>query len=70
MMVLTCKFFLLVVTTKACPRYTLRLTLHYAVPAYMYHSPGTIVVKWIYNLTAISTFTCGVHDHLYNQFIL
>ena len=29
----------------------------------------TALVKCIYNLIAISTFTCGIHDHLYNQFL-
>ena len=29
---------------------------------------STTAVKCIYNLIAISTFTCGIHDHLYNQF--
>ena len=30
----------------------------------------TAVVKCIYNLIYSSTYTCGVHDHLYNQCIL
>ena len=29
----------------------------------------TAVVKCIYNLIASNTFTCGIYDHLYNQFI-
>ena len=29
----------------------------------------TAVVKCIYNVIAISIFTCSIHDHLYNQFM-